>query len=159
MIKTIKYMQPGMFAMENADEIGKGDADDDLSPITTFMDEQVGDCYHTLIITGISPLQHGYALEKKRVLLIGGRQDQVCKDALANIFNKLIEHPAPVTHTYRTSPGCQPLADDVLDAVGHLPSPAAAVMIQSSICKYGTDPMIECPEHPCCCDKCKAGER
>ena len=98
-IKTIKYMQPVMYVMENVLEIGSGDDDDDLSAIKKFMDQEVGDCYHTLNINGISPLQHGYALEKKWVLLVGGRQDQVCGNALRNIFNALLEQPIPVKHT------------------------------------------------------------
>ena len=130
-IKTIKHMQPVMFVMENVLEIGSGCADDDPSQIKEFMDGELGDSYHTLNINGISPLQHGSPVEKKRVVVVGGRQDQVRMDALSNVFNRLIEEPIPVEHTYWTFLGCQPLADDVLDAVGQLPSPAASVMIQS----------------------------
>ena len=63
------------------------------------LDEEIGDCFHTLKIRGISPLQHGHALEKKRVLIVGVRQDQVCRNALTNSFNRLIEHP-PSSRTH-----------------------------------------------------------
>jgi len=38
-------------------------------------------------------------VEKKLVLLVGGRQDQVAKNALINEFNRLIERPIPVANT------------------------------------------------------------
>ena len=158
-IKTINYLNPVIYVMENVLEIGSGDADDDLSAIKEFMDEQFGDGYHTLNIQGVTPKHHGYVVQKERLLLIGGRNDQVCKQSMMNVFNQLNEHPIPVVDTYWTFLGCEGVCAEILDGVGQVPSPYFSVRIHETTCNCGIDPMIVCPVHPCFCDKCKAGEQ
>ena len=118
------------------------------------MHAEVGDKYETLIINGASPTHKGYPAEKKRVIILGGRNDQIRGPCLKGMFDKLIEAPLSVLDTYWSFLACQPTADTVLDQVGELPSPSAAVLIQSSRCKCGTDPLIVCPQHPCHCKIC-----
>ena len=161
-IKSIKHMMPVMFIMENVMEISNSSADRleaDLAVIRQFMYDELGASYHHLVVNNSSPIQHGYPAEKKRVLVLGGRSDQVDRPSLQSVFAKLIENPLPVPHTYWTLLAVQAQPGRVLDKVGQLPYPNDALMIQSSGCKCGIDPMIECPQHPCFCDKCKGGER
>lgn len=160
-IKTIKHMRPVMFIMENVMEIGNASdatGGDDLTQIKKFMEEALGDIYHSMTISNISPIQHGYAAEKKRFVVVGARSDQVDGDQLRRIFAKLIANPLPVTHTYWTFLGLQSLCDETADAVGQPPTPAAAFKIHSSVCKCGVDPMVLCAQHRCTCKKCKKGK-
>ena len=162
-IKSIHHMQPVMFVMENVMDIchPSGEAtESDMTVIQDYMKKRLGDSYETVTINNSSPIHHGYPMERTRVLVIGSRNDQVHGTVLQNIFSKLIDTPRAVENTYWTLLGMQGLADEVLNSVGQLPIPSAAVMIQSSGCKCGVDPMIECPQHPCLCDKCtKQGKR
>ena len=160
-IKSIKHMRPVIFVMENVMEIGSASvatADpDDLTTIKDFMNQAIGDMYHSMTINSISPIQHGYSAEKKRVIVVGARRDQVEGAHLRSIFTKLIEKPLPVAHAYWTFLGIRSLCDETADSVGQLPTPAAAVQIHASVCKCGVDPMVLCPKHPCTCAQCKNG--
>ena len=73
---------------------------DDLTQIKGFVEQELGDTYHSMTISNTSPIQHGYAVEKKRLLVVGDRSDQVDGDQLRRNFTELIENPLPVTHNY-----------------------------------------------------------
>ena len=66
---------------------------DDLTTISTFMKEEVGDDYH------------GYAEEKKRVGVVGGRNEGVDATGLHNVFTALIDESMQCSHTYWTFVG------------------------------------------------------
>ena len=158
-IKTIKHMVPVMFVMENVVEIGSSsDGVDDLTTIKSFMDDQLGDKYNSITINGISPIHHGYPTEKKRVIVVGARTDQVDAATLSRVFTKLIEVPMPVVDTYWTFLNCQDTRSAFFDKVGTLPEPQAAMKIQRSGCTCRIDPMTDCLRHPCFCKKCKDGK-
>ena len=160
-IRTIKHMKPVLFYMENVMDICSTSRDTggvDVTLIKKFMQQELGDTYNTMTISNTSPIQHGYAAEKKRFVVVGGRSDQVDENQLRRNFTELIENPLPVTHNYWTFLGLDEIADEIADAVGELPSPAAACKIHGSGCKCGVDPMILCDQHPCKCVQCKHGE-
>ena len=161
-IKSIYHMQPVMFVMENVVDIchPAGEASEsDMQVIQAYMKEKLCERFGTVTIKKSSPVHHGYPTEKTRVLVIGGRSDQIDLNVMQNTFAKLIENPMPVNDTYLTLLGIQSQGDEVLNSVGQLPTPEAAVTIQSSGCKCGVDPMIVCPRHPCNCEKCRRGQR
>ena len=78
-----------------------------LMLIKKFMQQELGDTYNTMTISNISPMQHGYAAEMKRIVVVGGRSDQVDENSLRRNFTELIENPLPVTHNYWTFLGLQ----------------------------------------------------
>ena len=143
--------------MEIADA-SDGPGSDDLEQIKQFMEEALGDLYHSMTISNISPVQHGHAAEKKRFVVVGARSDQVDGVQLRMIFAKLIANPVPVTHTCWIFLGLQSLCDETADAVGQPPTPAAAFKTHSSVCKCGVDPMVLCAQHPCNYAECKKGK-
>ena len=142
-IKTIQHMKPVMFIMETSRSLSVETA------------EKLSDDYATCTINKSSPTDHGYPTEKMRALVTGGRLDQIDEIELIRSFSKLIDTPLAVEDTYLSFLGIQGLADSVLDSVGLLPNPGDAVMIQKSPCICSIDPMIECPMHPCTCNKCR----
>ena len=96
-------MVPAMLVMENVVEIGSSsDGVDDLTTIKSVMDEQLGDNYNSVTINGISPIHQGYPTEKRRVIVVGARIDQVDAARLGRVFTKMIEVPMPVLDTYWT---------------------------------------------------------
>ena len=157
-IRTIKHMQPVMFIMENVMEISTNSTDpgtNDRTQIKDFMDQQLGASYYSMTISNISPIQAGYPTEKKRFLVLGGRNDSIVPHQLTNIFAKMIANPVPVTHTYFTFLGLQRIADEVADHIGALPGADLASSILLSGCMCSIDPYVVCPQHPCICTECK----
>ena len=149
-IETIQHMQPVMFIMENVMEVGS-----DMSLIQAEIKKKLGDAYASCTVNKTSPTHHGYPTEKIRFVVCGGRLDQISEASLVNSFAKLIDNPMVVEDTYWSLLGIRGLPDEVLDSVGLPPNPGDAVMIQKSPCKCSINPMIECPMHPCKCDKCR----
>ena len=74
-------MRPVMLVMENVMEIASGSGGDptasDLAVITKDMGEKIGDKYAFVTISDTSPIHHGYPTEKTRVVVVGGRCDQI----------------------------------------------------------------------------------
>ena len=152
-------MRPVMFILESVS--GSGSGGDDLTRFKTwlkeFMENAIGDTYEIMGISTISPIQHGYPTEKKRFIAIGARSDHVDKKQLTNAFTTLMAKPVPLTHTYLSFLGLQGLSDEVLDAVGRLPTPVLVEDMHGSVCKCSVDPMVLCAQHPCKCVQCMKG--
>ena len=157
-IRTIKHLSPVMFIMENVMEIGNSSNDaaaDDMTKIKQFMERSVGDLYHIMTVSNISPIQQGYPTEKKRIIVVGARTETVVRQDLTSIFNTLISNPVPVDHTYWTFLGLESIAAEVADGIGALPGPMIASLLHSSTCTCSLDPYVLCAQHPCVCNLCK----
>ena len=117
-IKMIKHMRPVMFILKNV-MVGSGkaharatDSVDDLNQIEKFVEDQVGDFYHSMTICNISPIQAGYPTKERRFFVIGGRKDMVHGGKLSNIFTKMIANPVPLTHNYWNFLGLERISDE-----------------------------------------------
>ena len=167
-IRTIKHMRPVMFILENVIDIpenkiyGVNNHDPsnyihpaDLCQIEEFMEDQVGDIYHSIAIRHLSPIQGGYPTQTKlKIAVIGGRKDQVHGGQLSNIFAKMFANPVPLTHTYMTFLGLASISDEIADSIGTRPGPRLASRIRGSGCMCSIDPYLPCAKHPCICPEC-----
>ena len=151
---------PVLFIMENGLEISSssnGAGADDLTRIKEFVEEHVGDIYHIMTLSNISPIQQGYPTEKKRFSVVGTRNEQFVRDDLTNIFARVIANPVPVIHTNLTFLGLERISSEIADGIGALPSPLIASRIHGSGCMCSVVPYVLCAKHPCFCAQCKKG--
>ena len=161
-LKSIKYMKPCLFALENViriDSKAEGNTETDLDKIVRAMKDELADVYTIVITSGLDPSRAGYRVHRKRVLMMGVRADQVidngmasglrrCTDALINNsmdvrvnYRQLLglihtDHTIPWTHLWKL-----PSADDT-----------RALIV--SRCTCSIDPYATCEVHPCKCVNC-----
>ena len=101
-INTIKFMRPAVFIMEKV-----GRRDGNYEAMLDLIKQDLDADYVSMAIDSITPKQHGYPTEQKRVLVAGGRRDQVDATDLQTNFGRLIVAPMPLSHTYWTFLGCR----------------------------------------------------
>merc|ERR1712023_12926 len=107
--------------MDN-DCINRGFGAAEVLLIKKFIHQELGDTYTTMAVANTSPIQHGYAAEKSRTVVVGGRSDQVDENQLRGNFWELIQNTLPLAHNYWTFLGLDKIADEIADAVGQLSS-------------------------------------
>ena len=162
-LKSIKYMKPCLFALENViriDSKAEGNTETDLDKIVRAMKDELADVCTIVITSGLDPSRAGYPVHRKRVLMMGVRADQVidngmesglrrCTDALIKNsmyvrvnYRQLLgliytDHTIPWTHLWKL-----PSADDT------------RALIESR-CTCSIDPYATCEVHPCKCVNCQ----
>jgi site-specific DNA-cytosine methylase len=76
-IKSIRFMKPSMFMLENVVGITQQNNSDgkasDMSAISQFAEEHISE-YDCVVVTGICPTSEGYPLRRSRVLILGGER-------------------------------------------------------------------------------------
>ena len=158
-LKTIQYMKPCVFAMENVLRLDEHVSSEhvatqtDLQHIVDAMNAELSDLYTILILKSIDPTLAGFPVHKNRVAILGARKDVANESALADAVNLLIGTPVPVQYNWRQLIG-RSTANIPWERLWQLQNPEERLAIIQSGCTCGLDPMINCPKHPCKCRCC-----
>lgn len=157
-IKTIAYINPIVFVMENVADLkgsGSGPHDEDFtgefSQIAQFMEAKLTN-YSCIMVNNLSPLHAGFPTNRSRFYLLGLRRDHGSKEAFGAVIQSFLGNPLPVQHTYRSFLKLGAPVD--WSRWGQLPTPEESQQLAHGACKCGVDPMTLCPRHPCKCRAC-----
>lgn len=156
-IKTVKMLQPSLFFFENVMQIASSsqeNGESDLTTIKTFMHSQLENYSHGALI-GIDPPFAGSPTHKNRVLLVGGRLDQLFERDVMIGFDIMVANPYPSVMDYRSLLGLSQVEFNHWDRVGELPNADESVRLMAMKCSCAFDPYKACDAHPCKCAACK----
>ncbi len=155
-VKSIRYMQPALFFMENVTNIADdhGDGKNDLQEIEKYVKDELPN-YSILTLKGVEPVMTGHPAHKPRLLILGARGDQASPIKMHSCFNMILANPMPVRFSYRQFLGFEDSSPIPWQRVGTLPSAQERMDIVRANCSCGVDPMVVCAVHACKCDKCK----
>ena len=166
-IRSVQYMQPVFYFFENvvaishshsSDDSKTGVEGNDLCQIQAVMQSHLPNYSHGTL-TGVDPTLSGHCVAKNRVLLVGGRADQISDQGILVGFQKMVANPVPVEVDYWRFLGFPETHADHWDRVGQTPSSEeqlALAGMYAAPCRCGIDPMQVCDVHPCGCRKCKS---
>ena len=158
-IRTIKYVNPVLYMLENVVNITHSHTGtsgvSDFKVISEFAAAELPH-YNSCVLTKICPTFSGYPKKKERVIVLGGRNDQVTQANLTKSCSLVLNNPLPVKVTFRQFIGldrCQSVVD--WSRVGQLPRADELAAISSKGCSCSVDPMQVCEVHPCRCNICQ----
>ena len=144
--KTIAFIGPGVFVIE----LGEVPRQEDLHKAQEIV--QAGPAKYTIqVVRNLTPAWSGYPTRRKRVFLIGWREDILWAHA-GEPLQSLMDAPMEVHQSFLRFLGMQREID--WSRVGECPTAEGLLYISASPCKCGLDPMECCPEHPCKCSRC-----
>ena len=149
-LKTIAYVTPAVFVLE----IGEVPSQAGLNEILEKVQEIVHTgfaMYNIQVIRNVTPAMSGYPTRRKRLFIIGWRQD-IDGVGASRSLECLMDAPMTVQQTYLRYLGLQREVD--WSHVGECPTQEELMNLSASYCTRALDPMALCMVHPCKCRNC-----
>ena len=166
-LKSIKYMKPCLFALENVmrlDSKAEGNDETDLDKIVRAMKDELADAYTIVITSGLEPCKAGYPVRRQRVLMMGARADQVIESSLRDCTQTLMNNSMHVSmhvyNNYRQLLGLEHTDHTIpWTHMWRLPSADDTRSLMASRCTCTIDPYATCEVHPCKCGNCREDDK